>query len=68
MIVICALKCRIGFGVILAPDKRKPDELWLKQIRIYFLLLTGGLEVQASGVGQEVSWTTALQSLSLLSS
>lgn len=39
----------------LAPDKRKPEGLCLKHVRIYFLLIRGGLEVHGSGVGQGAS-------------
>lgn len=44
--------------MILALNKRKPEKLWFKQVRIYFLLIIGGLEVHGSGVGQGASWTT----------
>lgn len=42
--------------MFLAPDKRKPDVLWLKKLRIYFLLITKSLEVYGPRVGQEVNW------------
>lgn len=51
-----AFKCWINFGMFLATDKRKPDELWLKKLRIYFLLITKSLEVYGPRVGQEVNW------------
>ena len=36
---IFTFKCWINIGMFLAPDRRKLDELWLKQIRIYSLLI-----------------------------
>lgn len=53
---IGTFKCWINFGMFLAPDKRKPDVLWLKKLRIYFLLITKSLEVYGPRVGQEVNW------------
>ena len=42
--------------MFLAPDRRKPEELWLKQLRIYSLIIIKSLEVYGSIVGQEANW------------
>lgn len=56
----------ISFGMLLVPDKRKPDELWLKQVSIYFLLIARSVEVHGPRVGQEAHQTTNVQCLGLL--
>lgn len=53
---IFTFKCWINIGMFFAPDRRKPDKLWLKQLRIYFLLIIKGPEVYGSMVGQEANW------------
>ena len=42
--------------MFLAPDRRKPEELWLKQLRIYSLIIIKSLEVYGSIVGEEANW------------
>ena len=53
---IFTFKCWINIGMFLAPDRRKLDELWLKQLRIYSLLIIKSSEVYGSMVGQEANW------------
>ena len=53
---IFTFKCWINIRMFFTPDRRKPDELWLKQLRIYFLLIIKSPEVYGSTVGQEANW------------